>query len=153
MCLGWNSFPLNVFEALKALCLCCCCCFFFWGGGWWFVTLRMSFKNQGLILFLPLLQRRTFFFLIWKLLIIRDQKFLKSSNTCRDFFALGLQLIEIRPGQLQADGGRHRWYLGDILLFLTISQTLMLFWDILRVDPASNLRFWELRQISLMVKP
>ena len=78
----------------------------FFGGG--IVTLRMSVKNQGLILFLPLLQRRTiFFFLIWKLLIIRDQKFLKSSDACGDFFALGLQLIEIRPGQLQADGGRH----------------------------------------------
>ena len=70
-----------------------------------------------------------------------DQKFMKSSNTCRDFLPLVFhqwKLDQASSRQMQAGIANT---IGDIPLFLMVSQTLRLFWDILRIDPASNLKF------------
>ena len=59
--------------------------FCFLGGGW-FVTLRMSFKNQGLILFLSLLQRRTFFFFNLEITHNKGSEVLEKLQHMQGFF-------------------------------------------------------------------
>ena len=56
----------------------------FFGGG--FVTLRMSVKNQGLILFLPLLQRRTIFFFNLEITHNKGSEVLEKLRCMQGFF-------------------------------------------------------------------